>query len=73
DYKVTLTRLKQDFILTVVQREVNRRRLTRDSPWWSQELVGKTFQPEDDHPSLFQDEVPSHLPVEVAVEPQSTI
>ncbi|MBW0542560.1 hypothetical protein O181_082275, partial [Austropuccinia psidii MF-1] len=32
DYKVTLTRLKQDFILTAVQREVNRRRLTRDSP-----------------------------------------
>ncbi|MBW0578167.1 hypothetical protein O181_117882, partial [Austropuccinia psidii MF-1] len=33
DYKVTLTRLKQDFILTAVRREVNRRRLTRDSPW----------------------------------------
>ncbi|MBW0518073.1 hypothetical protein O181_057788, partial [Austropuccinia psidii MF-1] len=33
DYKVTLTRLKQYFILTAVRREVNRRQLTRDSPW----------------------------------------
>ncbi|MBW0541040.1 hypothetical protein O181_080755, partial [Austropuccinia psidii MF-1] len=41
DYKVTLTRLKQDFILTAVRREVNRRRLTRDSPWCLTSLLDK--------------------------------
>ncbi|MBW0530546.1 hypothetical protein O181_070261 [Austropuccinia psidii MF-1] len=33
DYKVTLTRLKQGFILTVVRREVNRQQLMQHLPW----------------------------------------
>ncbi|MBW0474554.1 hypothetical protein O181_014269 [Austropuccinia psidii MF-1] len=31
-------RLKKDFILTAVQREVNRRQLTRDLPWWEKTI-----------------------------------